>query len=128
MNKTTNTTRVSVSEYQTTASYKNIRPLPLPEPMPNTLAYEMEREKRLKTDLACRRNYRKYKKYHRQQGKVDYLPIKLDIEPVSRCNFRCKMCQVSGWHKGKRADDMRFSDFKKLIDKQLGLVEKKFLE
>jgi hypothetical protein len=28
---------------------------------------------------------------------VDYYPIKLDIENVSRCNFRCTMCAVSDW-------------------------------
>jgi molybdenum cofactor biosynthesis enzyme MoaA len=54
---------------------------------------------------------------------VDYLPIKLDIENVSRCNFRCTMCVVAEWPKGQRAEDMRFDDFRRLIDEQYGLVE-----
>ena len=54
---------------------------------------------------------------------VDYLPVKLDIENVSRCNFRCTMCQVSEWPKGRRARDMTLDEFKRLIDQQYSLVE-----
>ena len=26
---------------------------------------------------------------------INYLPIKMDIEPTTGCNFRCTMCEVS---------------------------------
>ena len=59
-----------------------------------------------------------------QRGEVvDHLPIKLDIENVSRCNFRCNMCQVSEWAKGQRAADLSISDFQKILDDQHGLIE-----
>jgi len=98
-------------------------PLPTPEPMPNISFYHRERELRLESSSACLENYNKYLNSERRSEVVDYLPIKLDIENVSRCNFRCKMCQVSEWHKGMRADDMTVKDFKQLVDEQIGLVE-----
>jgi len=100
-----------------------LRELPKPEPVPDTAAYDREREKRLQSDNACLANYNKYLASNKRSEKVDYLPVKLDIENVSRCNFRCTMCQVSEWEKGKRADDMSFASFKNLIDEQYGLVE-----
>ena len=39
------------------------------------------------------------------------LPTNPDIEPNSRCNFRCNMCCVSEWPGGKRADDFKYDDF-----------------
>jgi MoaA/NifB/PqqE/SkfB family radical SAM enzyme len=54
---------------------------------------------------------------------VPYMPVKRDVENVSRCNFKCTMCAVSGWKKGRRADDMSLASFKQLIDEQYGLVE-----
>lgn len=56
---------------------------------------------------------------------VDYMPTQLDVENVSRCNYHCTMCQVSGWPNSKRAADMTLEDFKKLIDEQPGLLEVK---
>lgn len=53
------------------------------------------------------------------------LPTRLDIEPISHCNFRCKMCQVSAWENGRRAENMSLADFKSLIDEQYGLCEVK---
>jgi radical SAM protein with 4Fe4S-binding SPASM domain len=97
-------------------------PLPVPDPMPNRAAYERERELRLASDDLCRANYEKYRASIRVAN-VDYLPIRMDIENVSRCNFRCGTCQVSEWPKGRRASDMSVDDFKRLIDEQHGLVE-----
>lgn len=68
-------------------------------------------------------NYARYARSSRRLAEPDYLPIKLDIENVSRCNFRCTMCSVSDWHKGKRAADLTLDAFKRLIDEQIGLVE-----
>jgi radical SAM protein with 4Fe4S-binding SPASM domain len=54
---------------------------------------------------------------------LDYQPIILDIENVSRCNYRCIMCQMSTWRGNKRAADMTFGDFTELLDSQQGLTE-----
>ncbi len=97
-------------------------PLPLPEPAMGKAAYDEERRLRLAFDARCADNYARYRQSRREPG-LDYLPIKLDIENVSRCNFRCVMCQVSEWPKGQRAEDLKLADFRRLIDEQYGLVE-----
>lgn len=96
--------------------------LPAPEPTAGWPAYHAQIERALAFDPRRRANFDRYKR-RTYDSQVDYLPIKLDIENVSRCNFRCTMCQVSDWNKGRRADDMPVTDFKKLIDEQYGLVE-----
>jgi len=60
-------------------------------------------------------NYRLWQEAERGEV-VDYLPVELDIENVSRCNYRCTMCQVSEWPKMQRAGDMSLEDFQNLID------------
>jgi pyrroloquinoline quinone biosynthesis protein E len=97
--------------------------LPVPEPVPDIHAYLREREIRLAGSPECRRNYETYMRSARRSAEVDYLPIRLDFENVSRCNFACTMCTVSEWPKGKRAADMPLEAFKRLIDEQVGLVE-----
>jgi MoaA/NifB/PqqE/SkfB family radical SAM enzyme len=79
--------------------------------------------KRFAYSPKCAQNYDRYIASSRRSAGVDYLPIKLDIENVSRCNFRCTMCQVSDWHKGKRAEDLPLAEFKRIIDEQEGLIE-----
>lgn len=54
-----------------------------------------------------------------------YLPYIMDIEPNSRCNFRCAMCQVSEWAHGKRADDMPVDGFRDFIESLPYLIEVK---
>jgi pyrroloquinoline quinone biosynthesis protein E len=100
-----------------------LRSLPRPEPSAGLDAYERERLAALALCPKKRANYEVYQKSMRRSAHVDYLPIKLDIENVSRCNFACTMCIVSTWRKGKRADDMTLEEFKKIIDDQYGLVE-----
>lgn len=102
---------------------RSARDLPAPEPSAGSPAYEAERVKALALDPRTRANYERYLAAPRRSAAVDYLPIKLDIENVSRCNFRCTMCVVPDWHKGKRADDMPLESFKRLIDEQYGLLE-----
>src|SRR5580704_13073184 len=97
--------------------------LPSPEPAAGVEAYVRERELALSRSPECRANYQRYQAFSRDGVELDYLPIKLDIENVSRCNFRCTMCTVSDWHKGQRADDLKLEAFKRLIDEQIGLVE-----
>ena len=83
-----------------------LRALPLPEPAAGVEAYDKERELALTRSPECRANYARYLASRRRSADVDYLPIKLDIENVSRCNLRCTMCAVSDWHKGQRAADL----------------------
>lgn len=42
------------------------------------------------------------------------LPRSIDIEPTTRCNYRCTMCQRTYW--GKTSKDMTFESFQKIID------------
>jgi MoaA/NifB/PqqE/SkfB family radical SAM enzyme len=100
-----------------------LRELPAPEPAAGIEAYERERELALSRSPECRANYQRYLASRRRGAVVDYYPIKLDIENVSRCNFRCTMCAVSDWHKGQRAADLSLEAFRRLIDEQIGLVE-----
>ena len=81
----------------------NVISLPPPEPVPDQQTYLAERERALAYSAARRQNYEKYQASTRRGEDVDYLPVRLDIENVSRCNLRCTMCQVSEWHKGARA-------------------------
>lgn len=97
--------------------------LPAPEPAAGTEAYLRERDLAIARSPECRANYERYQTFRRRGATIDYLPIKLDIENVSRCNFRCTMCAVSDWPKGQRSDDLPLDAFKSLIDEQVGLVE-----
>ena len=102
---------------------RELRQLPKPDPSAGLVAYESERELALSFDPRRRQNYQNYMSSGRRSAQVDYLPIKLDIENVSRCNFKCTMCVVSDWDKGARGPDMALADFQRLIDEQYGLVE-----
>jgi len=97
--------------------------LPVPEPVPDVAAYLRERELCLARSAETRRNYEAYTRSARRSAVVDYLPIRLDFENVSRCNFRCTMCTVSDWPKGRRAADMPLAAFKRILDEQVGLIE-----
>lgn len=97
--------------------------LPRPNPTAGNFAYRKERWLALATSPRKLVNYIRFQRASRRTAAVNYFPIKLDIENVSRCNFRCTMCQVSGWPNQKRAEDMPFENFKHLIDHQPGLVE-----
>jgi radical SAM protein with 4Fe4S-binding SPASM domain len=37
--------------------------------------------------------------YKLRWQKVPFLPIKIDIEPINTCNFKCSHCQVTYWDK-----------------------------
>jgi pyrroloquinoline quinone biosynthesis protein E len=99
--------------------------LPAPEPVPDVHAYLRERRVCLSYSADRLRNFVRYSRSARRSAQVDYLPIRLDFENVSRCNFACTMCTVSEWPKGRRAADMPLDAFKRLIDEQTGLVEVK---
>ncbi len=94
----------------------------LPAPRPDPTQYR--RNRFIALALSPRRllNYIKYK-YSERKVDLNYLPVSLDIEPVSRCNFHCTMCQVSDWPKFTRGKDLSVEDFKAIIDEQYGLLE-----
>ncbi len=97
--------------------------LPAPVPTAGTKAYQNERRYCLELDDRKKANFELYQSSKHSNKIVKHLPIKLDIENVSRCNFRCVMCAVSDWDKSQRADDMSLDDFKRLVDENYGLVE-----
>lgn len=97
--------------------------LPTPQPVPDLETYLRVRRTCLSRSPERLRNYLAYQASGRRSADPVYLPIRLDFENVSRCNFRCTMCTVSDWHKGTRAADMPLQSFKRLIDEQTGLVE-----
>ena len=99
--------------------------LPRPIPSAGLEAYHHERQLCLAGDPRKRENYDRYLSSSRRKEDINYLPVKLDIENVSRCNFRCTMCLVSDWENGRRTRDMNFDEFTKLIDEAYGLVEVK---
>ena len=101
--------------------YKN---LPKPIPSMGIDAYIEEKNKSINFSKRRKHNYELYLKSGRTST-ISYLPIKLDIENVSRCNYRCPMCAVSTWEKMKRANDMSLVQFKQLLDEQYGLIEVK---
>lgn len=105
------------------ARRRALRALPAPEPSAGVGAYYHERDLALAACPRKRANYERYLAGSRREARPDYLPIKLDIENVSRCNFRCTMCSVSSWKKGRRAQDLTLESFERLIDEQYGLVE-----
>lgn len=111
----------SVSTIEENRRFRRVQ-LPRPAPLQDELRTNLELA--LASDPRRRANYDLYQQSKRRNVHVEYLPIRLDIENVSRCNFRCGMCQVSGWGPTfKRAGDMSFEDFKSLVDEQYGLVE-----
>lgn len=53
--------------------------------------------------------------------KLIYLPVTMDIEPTTGCNFRCTMCQVSSpdFH----SKNMELETFKKIIRENIQLIK-----
>lgn len=60
----------------------------------------------------------------KQNEIIDFMPYIADIEPNSRCNFRCTMCQVSDW-KGARAADMTYEQLVDLYNQNPMFTEVK---
>jgi len=97
--------------------------LPTPEPVPDLQAYLRERRVCLSRSSERLRNYLVFQRADRRRADVSHLPVRMDFENVSRCNFHCTMCQVGEWEKGQRASDMPVEAFRRLIDDLPGLVE-----
>jgi pyrroloquinoline quinone biosynthesis protein E len=96
----------------------------LPAPRPDPWEYRLNRFLALATSPRRLMNYLKTRRAKRAP-RMHHLPVRMDIENVSRCNFHCTMCQVSDWPKFKRAEDMSVADFKRLLNEQYGLLEVK---
>jgi len=94
----------------------------LPRPRPEPEFYAATLEEGFRRFPARRENYARYRAAARGEL-VDYLPVRLDVENVSRCNFHCTMCQVSDWPGYQRAGDMSLEDYRALLDAQEGVVE-----
>jgi MoaA/NifB/PqqE/SkfB family radical SAM enzyme len=97
--------------------------LPLASPALGKDFYEEFREKRLAFSPEARLNFQKFTSSPKRNATPNYRPVKIDIEPASRCNFRCQMCVVSTWDKGKRSEDLTFGHFKRLIDSEPQVLE-----
>ena len=52
---------------------------------------------------------------------INYLPVTMDIEPTTGCNFRCTMCQVSS--PNFEAKNMDLETFKKIIKENKQLIK-----
>jgi len=100
----------------------NNKKITLPKPYPDSELYDSVLNAGFEKYPKRYENYLKWQKSSRSID-VDYLPIKMDIENVSRCNFHCTMCSVSDWPKYTRARDMTFEEYMHLIDEQYGLIE-----
>ncbi len=81
--------------------------------------YQAEREKRFSISPAARENWLRYQTWlNSRPESVDpkILPIKAHISPNSQCNFRCTMCAVSDFPRGKRAEPMRLERFREIVE------------
>ena len=101
-----------------------MKTIEFPKPTPNLEAYNKKLHAGFSKYPERHKNFLKYKNSSKN-AKIDYMPIKLDIENVSRCNLKCEMCQVSSWESFKRGADMTLADFKGIIDEQYGVYELK---
>jgi len=118
--------RLLQSEQGDAAPISNGGPKVAKLPVPQPLAFDFYWNRFLALATSPRKllNYIKFRNRTRTPI-VDYLPIIFDVEPISRCNFHCTMCQVSDWPKYQRAADLPIEEFKKIIDSQYGLLEVK---
>ena len=99
-----------------------MKTLELPKPAPDFEAYNKKLHAGFQKYPERYENFLKYKNSSKSV-KVDYMPIKLDIENVSRCNLKCAMCQINTFKNQKRSNDLEFADFKTILDKQYGVIE-----
>ena len=71
-------------------------------------------------------NYEQYQKCKKDGYNefLDYMPIKMDYEASSICNYRCTMCFMSE-KANDRPKQMSFEEYKESLDEQIGLIEVK---
>ena len=98
----------------------------LPTPRANKEEYDRIMERGFLRYPARKENYDRYVESTKKgwEDVVDYLPIKMDYEVSSICNFRCTMCLISQ-NADTRPRQMTFEEFKMSLNEQAGLVEVK---
>lgn len=96
----------------------------LPRPYPDPATFGPMRERGLARFPERAANWQRKNDNPRAEV-LDYLPVSMDYEVTSRCNFRCLMCRVNDFPGGKRAEDMTLDDYTRSLDEQVGLVEVK---
>jgi len=101
-----------------------MKTIEFPKPTPDLEAYNKKLSSGFQKYPERYENFLKYKNSSKN-AKMDYMPIKLDIENVSRCNLRCDMCQISSLESLRRSTDMSLEDFRKILDEQYGVFELK---
>lgn len=99
-----------------------MKALKFPKPLVDSARYKATLEAGFQKYPRRRENYEKYSSSEKSVV-VDYLPIKMDFENVSRCNLSCEMCQVVTFEKNRRAEDMSYEEFVSMIDAAYGLTE-----
>jgi radical SAM protein with 4Fe4S-binding SPASM domain len=68
-----------------------------------------------------RRLWRMFRAYRKKRARLDYLPVRLWVEPTSVCNLRCVMCPNKDLPKAQKGF-MDFGLFKKVIDEAKDFV------
>jgi len=98
----------------------------LPKPSANNKEYQKTVDRRFAENPVCKENYQKFLNCIKDGYGVqcDYLPIKMDYEVSSHCNFKCAMCLMSEIG-SDRMPNMSLDEFKASIDMQQGLIEVK---
>ena len=110
-----NTQKLTSTEIEENRKYRRTQ---LPKPYPDPEQWDSNLKAALESDSRRKANYDLSLRAEKSVD-VDYLPIRLDVENVSRCNYRCTMCQVSDWGPSfQRAPDMTLEEFKGLVDEQ----------
>ncbi len=99
-----------------------MKDIQFPKPKADMKRYEETLQRGFRRFPERLSNYEKYRN-NGNDSRIDHLPAKMDFENVSRCNLRCDMCQMTSFDKGKRADDLAFEDFKRVLDSLEGLFE-----
>lgn len=98
----------------------------LPTPSANREEYNRILESGFRRFPERKINYDKFKQAIKNgyEEVVNYLPVKMDYESSSLCNFRCTMCILSE-RADSRPKQMTFENFKRSLDEQPGLIEVK---
>ncbi len=99
-----------------------MKKIEFPKPSPDIGKYEDMFQRGMDRYPERHSNYQKYRNKN-GGSKISHGPIKVDFENVSRCNLRCGMCQMTAFKKGKRADDLSYHDFTKILDELEGVFE-----
>ena len=99
-------------------------PMAIRGPVPDPFSYRMMRYRGFTRFPERLRNFIVASNEARSTVR-SFMPTMIDVEPVSRCNFRCIMCTVSDWDYGQRAEDLTFDQFKQFVENHPYILEMK---